>query len=60
MFDHSKGGDDSFIGGAFSVNTIYGDAGGNMSDHAQGGNDTFSDAGSSIGARHHHRQHCLR
>ena len=43
MFDHSKGGDDTFIGGVDPANnTMYGDAVANMSEHAQGGNDTFS------------------
>ena len=41
MFDHSKGGDNTLIGGVLS-NTMYGDPVANMSGHAQGGNDTFS------------------
>src|SRR5260370_36960910 len=52
MFDHSKGGDDTFIGGVDPAggpnNTMYGDAVANMSEHAQGGNDTFTGGGSDI------------
>ena len=60
MFDHSKGGDDTFIGGVNPA-TMCGDAVANMSEHAQGGNDTFTGGRQ----RHFHGgcrvdQHCLR
>jgi len=47
MFDHSKGGDDTLIGGDFTgfpyigVNILIGDAGGSMFDHSKGGDDTL-------------------
>jgi Ca2+-binding RTX toxin-like protein len=41
MSGNVVGGNDTFIAAGNSLNTFYGDAGGNMSGYARGGNDTF-------------------
>jgi hypothetical protein len=50
MSGHIEGGNDTFTGGNNnSVNTFYGDAGGNMSDHSKGGNDSFMELAQPFG-----------